>query len=41
MRRVWDKESILQTLRNLHKQGKDISYNKLAKKMQSLVSAAA
>src|SRR6185436_19917916 len=41
MRRVWDKESILQTLRTLHRQGKDISYNKLAKKMQSLVSAAA
>ena len=41
MRRVWDKESILQTLRSLHREGKDISYNRLAKKMQSLVSAAA
>src|SRR5258705_11046263 len=41
MRRVWDKESILQTLRTLHRQGKDISYNRLAKKMQSLVSAGA
>src|SRR2546423_5089757 len=39
--RRWDKERILQTLRTLHRQGKDISYNRLAKKMQSLVSAAA
>jgi len=38
---VWDKESILQTLRKLHKQGKPISYNALARSNQSLVSAAA
>src|SRR5215204_6562797 len=41
MRRIWDKQRILQTLKSLHKEGKDISYNRLAKKMQSLVSAAA
>jgi hypothetical protein len=41
MRRTWDKDKILQTLRTLHKQGKDLSYNRLAKKIQSLVSAAA
>ncbi|HEV8292148.1 MAG TPA: hypothetical protein VGP94_09495 [Tepidisphaeraceae bacterium] len=41
MRRVWDKERILHTLRNLHREGKDLSYNRLAKKMQSLISAAA
>jgi hypothetical protein len=38
---VWDKNEIIQTLRKLHKQGEDISYNSLTKKMQSLVSAAA
>jgi hypothetical protein len=38
---VWDKNRILQTLKKLHKQGADLSYNALAKKMQSLVSAAA
>src|ERR1051325_5129332 len=41
MRRVWDKPTILQTLRNLQRAGKDLSYNRLAKKMQSLLSAAA
>src|SRR5882672_2120050 len=41
MRRVWNKGTILLTLRNLHQEGRDISYNRLAKKMQSLVSAAA
>ncbi len=39
--RRWDKERILQTLRTLHRQGVDLSYNRLAKKMQSLLSAAA
>src|SRR5947208_1883706 len=38
---AWDKERIVHTLRQLHKRGEDLSYNKLAKKMQSLVSAAA
>ena len=38
---TWDKERIRQELRRLHRAGKDISYNALAKKQQSLVSAAA
>ena len=37
---VWDKNKILQALKKQHKQGADLSYNALAKKMQSLVSAA-
>ena len=37
----WDKAAILQTLKKLHKEGKDLSYTQLAKKMQPLVSAAA
>jgi hypothetical protein len=41
MKRVWNKEKILQTLRALGQQGKDLSYNRMAKRMQSLVSAAA
>jgi hypothetical protein len=38
---VWDKPTILASLKKLHKQGADLSYNGLAKKQQSLVSAAA
>ena len=38
---TWDKERIRQELRRLHRAGRDISYNALAKKQQSLVSAAA
>src|ERR1019366_7810171 len=38
---VWDKSEILKTLKNLHKQGADLSYNALAASQQSLVSAAA
>jgi len=38
---VWDKPKILAALKRLHKQGADLSYNALAKRMQSLVSAAA
>src|SRR5688572_10737521 len=41
MKRIWDKSRIISTLRALHREGKDISYNRLAKRMQSLVSAAA
>ena len=41
MKRVWDRQGIIDTLRSLHRQGKDLSYNKLAGKLQSLVSAAA
>jgi hypothetical protein len=37
----WDKTEILQSLKKLHKEGKDLSYTQLAKKMQPLVSAAA
>jgi len=39
--RRWDKQEIIQTLRTLHRQGVDLSYNRLARKMQSLLSAAA
>jgi hypothetical protein len=38
---VWTNELILKELRRLHKAGADLSYNGLAKKKQSLVSAAA
>jgi len=38
---VWDKTEILQTLRKLHKQGEDLSYNSLTRRMQPLVSASA
>jgi hypothetical protein len=38
---VWDKTEILATLKKLHRQGADLSYNAMAKKMQPLVSAAA
>ena len=41
MKRVWDKERILKTIKEFHKGGKDLSYNRLAKKVQPLVSAAA
>src|SRR5438270_2315594 len=38
---AWDKERIITTLRQLNKKGEDLSYNRLAKRHQSLVSAAA
>ena len=38
---IWDKSKIAAALKKLHKQGNDLSYNLLAKKDQSLVSAAA
>lgn len=38
---TWNKERIVAELKSLHKKGSSISYNKLAKKNQSLVSAAA
>ena len=38
---VWDKTTILAALKKLHKQGAELSYNALAKRQQSLVSAAA
>jgi hypothetical protein len=41
MKRVWDKDRILKTLRALYKKREAMSYNRMARKMQSLVSAAA
>ena len=38
---VWNKEHIIAALRKLHRAGAQMSYNALAKKKQSLVSAAA
>ncbi len=40
-RLTWDKNDILQALKKLHKEGKELSYTQLAKKNQPLVSAAA
>jgi hypothetical protein len=37
----WDKPEILQALKKLYKEGKDLSYTQLARRMQPLVSAAA
>ena len=38
---IWDKTNILQKLRQLHKAGKDLSYNAMCRSMQALLSAAA
>jgi hypothetical protein len=38
---VWDKDEIIRALRKLHRAGAGLSYNALARKKQSLVSAAA
>jgi hypothetical protein len=38
---IWNKPRIIQQLRRLHKAGEELSYNALARKRQSLVSAAA
>ena len=38
---VWDKPRIIEELRRLNRRGVNLSYNSLAKKKQSLVSAAA
>jgi len=38
---IWTKERIVAELKRLDKKGADLSYNKLAKKHQALVSAAA
>jgi hypothetical protein len=40
-RQNWDKQSILKKLRSLDRQGEDLSYTKLARTLQPLVSAAA
>lgn len=38
---VWEKSSILEALKKSYKKGEDLSYNAMARKKQSLVSAAA
>src|SRR3954471_4110666 len=38
---VWDKERILQKLKQLHKSKRDLSYNALCRTLQPLLSAAA
>ena len=38
---LWDKPRIIAELQRLHKAGQDLSYNAMAKRKQSLVSAAA
>lgn len=38
---AWNRDRILAALRQLYKKGSDLSYNRLAKRQQSLVSAAA
>jgi hypothetical protein len=38
---VWDKAEILSALKKLHKQGVDLSYNQMTRKMQPLISASA
>src|SRR5438128_8403761 len=38
---VWDKNEILQSIKKLHRQRKDLSYNAMTRRMQPLVSAAA
>jgi len=38
---VWDKQQVVAALKKLHRSGADLSYNALARKKQSLVSAAA
>lgn len=37
---TWHRDKILETLRVLHKQGRDLSYNAMARRNQALVSAA-
>lgn len=41
MKQVWDKRRITDKLKALHKAGQSLSYNRLARSHQSLVSAAA
>jgi len=38
---IWDKDEVVRSLKKLHRSGVDLSYNALAKRKQSLVSAAA
>lgn len=41
MKVAWDRQRIVRTLRQLHRKGEDLSYNRLARSVQALVSAAA
>src|SRR4051812_45085647 len=38
---IWDKPNILAKLKQLHKSGKDLSYNQMCRNLQPLLSAAA
>src|SRR3954464_4139760 len=38
---IWDKTNILQKLKQMHKSGKDLSYNAMCRAMQPLLSASA
>jgi hypothetical protein len=38
---IWDKDEVVRALKKLHRTGVDLSYNALARRKQSLVSAAA
>jgi hypothetical protein len=38
---IWDEKRILRELRRLHKAGEDLAYTRIARKQQSLLSAAA
>jgi hypothetical protein len=38
---IWDKDEVIRSLKKLHRSGVDLSYNALARRKQSLVSAAA
>jgi hypothetical protein len=38
---IWTREKIVQQLKRLHKAGRDLSYNRLARTSQALLSAAA
>ena len=38
---IWDKDEVVRALKKLHRTGADLSYNALARRRQSLVSAAA
>jgi hypothetical protein len=38
---IWDKPKILAKIKQLHRAGRDLSYNAMCRRMQSLVSAAA
>ena len=41
MKHKWDKQRIIDELKRLDQAGEDLSYNRMARRRQSLVSAAA